>query len=194
MARRRYSNTGQSALNAVGKQIELPGLRPQAIALSPNGELLVVSGKTNELLVIDPDKTLVRQRVAFPAEAQTEALGDPASANILKPDRGGQVSYTGLVFSPDGRRIYLSNVDGSIKVFHVQDDGVVLPSHTIPLPMANAPRRKSEIPSGLAISGMVHGCTYAESFESTVRDRCFHQQITRSFDVCRTLRRRTRRR
>ncbi len=140
-------------LTPVGKQIELPGLRPQAMALSPNGELLVVSGKTSELLVIDPDEAQVQQRVAFPAEAQTAAPGDAVSANILTPDRGGQVSYTGLVFSPDGSRIYLSNVDGSIKVFQVKDDGVVLPSHTIALPKADAPRRKPEIPSGLATSG-----------------------------------------
>ena len=36
---------------------------------------------------------------------------------ILEPDDEGQLSYTGLVFSPDGGRIYMSNVDGSIKVF-----------------------------------------------------------------------------
>ncbi len=31
-------------------------------------------------------------------------------------------------------------------------DGMVTPSHTLPLPAATAPRRKAEIPSGLALS------------------------------------------
>src|SRR5262249_40408938 len=65
---------------------------------------------------------------------------------------GGQVSFTGLIFSPDGKRIYLSNVNGSIKVFSVAADDVVHPSHVFALPPARAPRREPEIPSGLAIS------------------------------------------
>jgi hypothetical protein len=34
-------------LTPAGRQVELPGLRPQAIALSPDGRLLVTSGKTH---------------------------------------------------------------------------------------------------------------------------------------------------
>lgn len=135
-----------------GIQISLPGLRPQALALSPDGRLLAVSGKTSELVVINPDSGTIVQQVALPSENQTEPLPDPSSPNILEPDRKGQVSYTGLVFSPDGHHIYLSNVDGSIKVFSVDSDGRVRPSHTIPLPPANAPRRKNQIPAGLTLS------------------------------------------
>ena len=57
-----------------------------------------------------------------------------------------------MIFSPDGQWIFLSNVNGSIKVFGVQEDGQVVPSHSWPLPAANAPRRQPEIPSGLAIT------------------------------------------
>src|SRR6266436_9808476 len=39
-------------LTPAGLQIELPGLRPQALALSPDGKLLVTAGKTHELVVI----------------------------------------------------------------------------------------------------------------------------------------------
>ena len=46
----------------------------------------------------------------------------------------------------------MSNVNGSLKVFAVAPDGTVTPSHSVPLPLANAPRRKEEIPSGLAFS------------------------------------------
>ena len=135
-----------------GKQIELPGLRPQAMALSPNGRMLAVSGKTSEVLIIDPVTGVIRQRVALPSETQNEPQPKVASANILQPDSKGQVSFTGIVFSDDGRWLFLSNVNGSIKVFTVSADGVVTPSHSIALPLANAPRRKEEIPTGLAIS------------------------------------------
>ncbi|MDB5340654.1 MAG: Phosphoesterase family protein, partial [Planctomycetaceae bacterium] len=138
-------------LTPYGKQVELAGLRPQALALSPDGKRLLVSGKTSELLVIDIDRAEVVQRVSLPGDDQKEPP-TVVSPNILKPDRSGQVSYTGLIFSHDGKRIYLSNVNGSIKVFSIDDAGAVQPSHTISLPAAGAPRRKPEIPSGLKLS------------------------------------------
>jgi DNA-binding beta-propeller fold protein YncE len=137
-------------LTPAGTQVELPGMRPQAIALSPNGTLLIASGKTSELIVIDPDTGEVRQRVELPAEGQSVVPPDAVSPNILHPDTKGQVAYTGLIFSRDGRHIFLSNVNGSIKVFSVAEDGKVAPSHTFALPPGNAPRRTAEIPSGLA--------------------------------------------
>jgi len=124
-------------LTPFGRQVELPGLRPQAMALSPDRKLLVVSGKTNELVVIHPETGEIRQRVPLPATTR---------------DRTEQLSFTGLVFSSDGRRIYFSNVNGSIEVFEVADDGAVRHAQTIPLPPADAPRRKEEIPAGLAVS------------------------------------------
>jgi len=139
-------------LTPVGKQVELAGMRPQAIALSPDGKLLAVAGKTSELVILSPETAEVKQRVQLPSDAQTEPMPKVPSANILMPDKRGQVSFTGLHFSSDGKRIYLSNVNGSIKVFQVQEDGTVAPSHSIALPPANAPRRKEEIPSGLALS------------------------------------------
>ncbi len=135
-----------------GTQIPLPGLRPQALALSPDDRLLAVSGKTSELVIIDPALGTIAQRVALPSEEQNTPVPNPSSPNILEPDQKGQLSYIGLVFSPDGSRIYLSNVNGSIKVFSVSEDGKVTPSHSIPLPPADAPRRKNEIPAGLALS------------------------------------------
>lgn len=138
-------------LRPQGKFIDLDGLRPQVIALTPDGRSLLVSGKTNELLVLDPATGEVRARVPLPSDKQT-APADPVSTNILKPDRGDQVSYTGLVVSADGTRAYLSNVRGSVKVFAIDADGTVRASHTIPLPNANAPRREAEIPSGLALT------------------------------------------
>ncbi len=136
----------------LGRQVDLPGLRPQVLALSPDGRRLVVSGKTAELVVLDPVSGTVLQRVPFPDEKVNEPRPDVVSPNILKPDKDGLVSFTGLVFSADGRRIFLSNVNGSVKVFAVAADGTVSPSHSLPLPHADAPRRKDEIPAGLALS------------------------------------------
>lgn len=154
---RRAANQGtvlpvNQVLTPAGRQVDLPGLRPQAMALSPDGRLLVTAGKTSELLVLDPVSGEVRQRVALPSEKQNEPQPEQVSANILQPDTKGQLSFTGLVFSPDGRRIFLSNVNGSIKVFRVAADGNVSASHSIPLPPANALRRKEEIPTGLALT------------------------------------------
>jgi len=87
----------------------------------------------------------------LPSE-QAAAQPRTASPNILKPDTHGQASYAGLIFSRDGRRLFLSNVQGSVKVFAIDAGGVVKPSHSIPLPPANAPRRPEEIPAGLALS------------------------------------------
>ena len=129
-----------------GLQVELPGLRPQGLALSPDGKLLVTSGKTSELIVVNPVTGEVRQRVALPNDKLNEPQPAVPSANILKPDKEGQLSYTGLVFSPDGRQLFLSNVNGSIKVFTVAADGTVSASHSIPLPAAMAPRRKGGNP------------------------------------------------
>jgi len=138
-------------LTPYGRQVDLPGLRPQAMALSPDGKLLLVSGKSSELLVIDVNQAKIAQHVDLPGEIQ-EPPPNAVSPNILKPDRKALVSFTGLTFSHDGKHVYLSDVNGSIKVFTVKDDGAVQPSRAFPLPEANAPRRKAEIPSGLALS------------------------------------------
>ncbi len=136
----------------VGIQVDLQGMRPQALALSPNGKLLATAGKTSELVIVDPTTGKILQHVLLPSDKLTEPQPQAPSANILQPDKDGQVSFTGLAFSPDGKRIYLSNVNGSVKVFEVSDVGTVKGSFSIPLPQANAPRRNEEIPAGLALS------------------------------------------
>jgi DNA-binding beta-propeller fold protein YncE len=138
-------------LAPAGRQVELPGLRPQAIALSPDGRLLVTSGKTHEIVVVDPATGGITARVHPPGDDVTRPPADAETARNLKPDGRAIESVTGLVFSPDGTRLYMSNVHGSIKVFAVKD-AAVAPSHTIPLPPAAAPKRKEEIPAGLAVS------------------------------------------
>ena len=125
-------------------------MRPQVLVLSPDRKSLITSGKTNKLIVINSETNEVSQTIDFPSKEQTTEP-NISSPNILKPDSAALVSYTGLVYTKDGKRVYMSNVGGSIKVFSVATDGKHSSSHTIPLPDANAPRRAQEIPSGIAI-------------------------------------------
>jgi YVTN family beta-propeller protein len=135
-----------------GTQVELPGIRPNALALSPNGKLLVTAGLTNEmkLIVVDPATGRILQRVPFPADKVTEEK--TVVEGIPNADGKPQLSFTGLAFSPDGSRIYMSNVNGDIKVFGVGKDQEVSPLFSIVLPPANAPRRTNDIPAGIAVS------------------------------------------
>jgi YVTN family beta-propeller protein len=139
-------------ITPAGNQVELHGLRPQVLALSPDGRLLVTSGKTRQLFVMDPVSGALLHKVDLPDDGPLESSPEAKSSHNLKPDKDEQVSYTGLVFSPDGSRLYLSNVKGSIKVFGVGGDGQLAGIGSIALPDANVPRRKQEIPAGLAVS------------------------------------------
>src|ERR1051326_6845180 len=58
------TSTGQ-LLTPAGTQLELPGMRPQALAFSPDGKLLATSGKTNAMVLIDAATGLVLQRVTL---------------------------------------------------------------------------------------------------------------------------------
>jgi YVTN family beta-propeller protein len=139
-------------LTPAGTQVDLPGMRPQVLALSPDHALLVTSGKTNVLVTVNPRSGRILQRVPFPSDKATDPAPQVVSSHILEPDTKGQVSYTGLAFSPDGSRIFLSSVNGDVKVFGVGTDQMVRGLYSIPLPPANVRERKEDIPSGLAVS------------------------------------------
>jgi YVTN family beta-propeller protein len=139
-------------LTPLGTQIDLPGMRPQAVALSPDGRTLVVSGKTSEIVVLNAEDGSIRSRVTLPSKASPVDSAAPVSPHWLHPDKPGQLSYTGLVFDPRGERLYMSNVDGWINVFALTPDDRLVAASAWQLPPAQAPRRAAEIPSGLAVS------------------------------------------
>jgi DNA-binding beta-propeller fold protein YncE len=139
-------------ITPAGTQVELKGLRPQVLVLSPDGQLLVTSGKRREVVVVDPGTGAIMQTVELPDDGPLAASPAPVSSHYLKPDHDEQASYTGLVFSPDGLHLYLSNVKGSVKVFAVGADHRLTGAGSFSLPEANAPRRREEIPAGLAVS------------------------------------------
>ncbi len=138
-------------LTPAGTLVQLPGVRPNALALSPDSRLLVTSGLKRELLVMDPANGAILQNVPMPTNSVASPL-EAVSPLFLKANLKDKLSFTGLAFSPDGRRIYLSNVNGDIKVFEVGNDHKVTPLFAIPLPPANMPDRKEDIPAGFAVS------------------------------------------
>ena len=153
-------NTGQpgriitpvnQVLTPAGIQVELPKMRPQAIALSPDGNVLVTSGKTHDLVFVNPSTGDIIDDLSLPAGKSTNTTSEMVSSQILQPDKDAQLSFTGLIFSHDGKRIYLSNVNGDIKVFKQIAPGKYKPAFTIPLPKTKT-KRKDEIPAGLALS------------------------------------------
>ena len=133
-----------------GVQVELPGLRPQALALSPDEKLLVTAGITHELVAVDPATGKILQHVALPSGKILEP--PPVVSAILDADEKAQISYTGLKFSPDGSRLYLANVTGDVKVFAVSRDHQISPLFSIPLPGVKLEKRDNDIPAGLAVS------------------------------------------
>jgi DNA-binding beta-propeller fold protein YncE len=139
-------------LTPVGIQVELPGIRPQALALSPDGMLLAVAGNSHELILVNPGSGEVLQKVEMPSELATNTEPASVSSHILSPDEKAEMGYTGLVFSKDGSRIYVSNVNGSIKVFTRDGThGAFKAAFSFPLPKTKT-ERAEEIPAGMAIS------------------------------------------
>ncbi len=144
-----FTTPDNHRLAPAGKLIDLPGARPQGVALSPDGRLLVVGGG-KYLTVIDPTKGEIIERIPVPAEQ--DKVPDAVSERILTPAKYGQLGFTGLIFAPDGKHVYMSNVVGNICVFRVNEQNQVRIEVTIPLPATGNTQRTAEIPSGLAIS------------------------------------------
>lgn len=92
---RRVVTPDNHILSPAGKQVELPGMRPQAVALSPNGKVLVAAGKIAGIVPINPVTGEVGKRIDLPGAS--EPAPDPVSPNILKPDRSGQLSFHGAL-------------------------------------------------------------------------------------------------
>ena len=138
-------------LTPAGRQVEFTKLRPQVLALSPDARLLATSGG-HKLILLNPEDGEVLQEVPLPSEKLKGEEPTVVSEQILHPDTEANASYTGLIFSPDGQRIYLSNVRGDIKVMAVLPNGKVVPLHSLSLPANREGERRTEIPAGLAVS------------------------------------------
>jgi YVTN family beta-propeller protein len=129
-------------LTPTGHQIELPGMRPQALALSPERNLLATGGKNHTLVLIDPADGRILQTVQLSTD---KAMSRSETVTA-------QISFTGLIFSPDSRWIYLSNTGGNIWVFPVDPLRQAGKPKVFAVPDANVPNQKHEIPTGIAVS------------------------------------------
>jgi DNA-binding beta-propeller fold protein YncE len=133
-----------------GIQVPLTRIRPTAIALSPDRKILVTAGLTRELIEVDPGTGNILSRTNFPPDKAQPQLS--ITDAILSSNQWAKMSFTGLTFSPDGSRIYLSNVNGDIKVFAVDANHVISPLYSLALPAVKAYQRTNEIPTGIAVS------------------------------------------
>ena len=70
-------------LTPAGKLVELPGMRPQAMAIFADGTRLITAGKTAEIVVVDPSSGEIMQRIALPAEDEMHASVNPVSPQLL---------------------------------------------------------------------------------------------------------------
>ena len=118
-------------LSPFGRQVDFAG-RPTDVALSPDGRWLAVLNRAN-VLMIDAEVGTVVHEAKY-------------------PDGGG--SYSGILFAPDGKRLYASNVQGTIVVFDVQPDGTLKPAAPIPLEPLHRDKKGAgnALPAGMALS------------------------------------------
>jgi len=170
VAPNRYQTPTGQVLTPVGTVVELPGMRPQALALSPDGTVLATAGRREALVLIEPNSghifhtiPLSFNKVEHKADPKFEMLADPAAAAVDTPATNAapasktnklsaEMSFTGLVFSPDGRRLFLSNAGGNVWAFPIGWDHKAGEPIVIPVQGTNASRLKREIPTGLAVS------------------------------------------
>lgn len=137
-----YQTPNGQLLSPAGLQVELPGMRPQTLALSPDGRLLATAGKNHTLVLIDPADGRILQNLQLSIKK-----GEDESKTTT-----AQLSFKGLIFSPDGKRIYLSNTGGDIWVIPVESAHHIGKPTVFEVPKANVPNQKQELPTGLAIS------------------------------------------
>jgi YVTN family beta-propeller protein len=115
-------------LSPLGRQVAYDG-RPVDLALSPDGRWLAVLDRAAVLIV------------------------DPVSAKVVSRARHKGGSYAGLVFTPDGRRLFASSITGTIGVFEVESDGQLEAEPPIKLTEDSQADPEKILPVGLAIDG-----------------------------------------
>jgi len=174
IATNRWALPNGQLISPAGTQVSLPGMRPQVLAFSPDHKLLVTAGKSNGITVIDVASARVVQHVSYstnrnevkpPPKPETEdkdqlQVEDPAakpegtngfSRGNSTNSSGTQLSFTGLAFAPNGKRIYVSTASATIRAFPVENQMVGTPT-IIPVPEVRGGRSRREIPTGIAVS------------------------------------------
>ena len=133
------------AVQANGQAVSTPacffptgGIKPHAIAISPNNRWVLVPHLGSDELQV------------YPFDAATGQLDATAVRSIRMPDNFGPRH---LVFSPDGRFLYLlGEMSGLVAVFaHHADSGTLTLTHTVSTLPPDTPLRPGipRVPSGV---------------------------------------------
>src|SRR3954447_8866043 len=114
-------------LSPLGRQVVVGG-RPTDVALAPNGKWLAVLN-VNEVQLVDFEFGKILSHASI---------------------RGG--SFKGIVFSPNGKRLYASSMKGGIAVLNVSTNGKLSAAKPIEVPLKRSRHGDTSVPVGLAIS------------------------------------------
>src|SRR5262245_55121041 len=91
---------------------------PTNQVLSPAGRQVAFSGRPNDLVLSPGGRWL------GVLENSRVAIIDPQAGNIVsRVSLSGGGSFTGIVFAPDGKRLFASTIRGSIGVFSIDENG-----------------------------------------------------------------------
>ena len=110
---------------------------PQLLALSPDQRLLVTAGKHNVLALIYSTTRRLVQEIPLTTTA-AETIGPAVETGL-----------TGLTFSPDGQKLFVSTDDGCVRAFSVHGTNISKVAQIIPLPVFE--NTKKDVPAGLAV-------------------------------------------
>jgi YVTN family beta-propeller protein len=132
-------------LSPLGEQVAFPD-RPTALAVSPHGRWLAVLSH-DQVLTIDLDSRQIVGRAAHD---------------------GG--SYTGILFSGGGEKLFASNTHGTIGVFTVQPDGGLKAESPIKIPTSLTGKSASALPAGLTFGAEGKNLWAALNLHNTVAE------------------------
>ncbi len=157
VAENRYLTPTGQLLTPAGTQVELPGMRPQMLALSPDGKLLVTAGKSGVLVAIDPATGRILQKSSLSTNKPASKLepkakdvtGRPRARKPAATPETVETSFNGLTFAPDGKRVYFTTASGTVRAIAVAEGKLEGLPLVFRLPKV---KTKNEIPTGLAIS------------------------------------------
>lgn len=114
--------------------------------LSPAGRQLIVGGRPTDVALSPDGKWLAVLNVS---EVQ---LVDLATDKIISHVAIRGASFKGIVFAPDGKRVYASTMKSGIAVLKVSKDGKLEAVKSIELQVKRARHAGNSLPVGLAIS------------------------------------------
>jgi YVTN family beta-propeller protein len=146
--------TGQ-VVTPAGKQVFLPGVRPQVLALSPDHRVIALAGRKDALILVAADTGSVLQTVPLrfvEVTSESSGVGTNAVVKSVAHTNTATMSFTGLIFSPDGRHLYLSNTGGDVWDFPMDKSHRLGTPKAFAIPAPKSPNQAHDIPTGLALS------------------------------------------